>query len=66
MASKKNGSSIMMFDEAKYRAEDDMRTLARAKEIEADRKRMMAAQKCAAEKVKELQSVVAKKPARKK
>lgn len=52
--------------EAKWRAEEDMRTLARAKEIEADRKRMMAAQKIAAEKIKEMQKVVAKSPTRKK
>jgi len=65
MATKK--PSIGLYDDAKYRAEDDMRTLARAKEIENDRKRMVAAQKCATEKIKEMQSVVAKKPmARKK
>jgi hypothetical protein len=51
-----------MMDEAKWRAEEDLRTLTRAKEIEADRKRMAAAQKMAASKVKEMQSVVAKKP----
>lgn len=49
------------FDDNKWRAEDDMRTLTRAKEIESDRARMIAAQKVATQKIKEMQSVVAKK-----
>lgn len=67
MATKKLANSLA-FDEAKYRAEDDMRTLARAKEIEADRTRLAAAKRIAEQKIKEMQSVVAKKtaPARKK
>lgn len=58
----KKMSDVMLSDN-KWRAEDDMRTLSRAKEIEGDRKRMMAAQKIAVEKIKEMQQVVAKKPA---
>lgn len=68
MATKKPSVGIMAFDEAKYRAEEDMRTLTRAKEIEADRARLTAAKRVAEQKIKEMQSVVAKKtaPARKK
>lgn len=62
MATKKPTVEIMAFDDAKYRAEDDMRTLTRAKEIENDRARMAAAKKCAEQKIKEMQSVVSKKP----
>jgi CRISPR/Cas system-associated endonuclease Cas1 len=61
--------SVLGIDEAKWRAEEDMRTLTRAKEIEADRSRMAAAKRIAEQKIKEMQSVVAKKvnaPARKK
>ena len=47
--------------EKKWQAEDDMRTLTRAKEIEADRARMAAAKKVAEQKIKEMQSVVSKK-----
>jgi hypothetical protein len=57
----KKPMGIMAFDDAKYRAEDDMRTLTRAKEIEADRARLAAAKKVAEQKIKEMQSVVAKK-----
>lgn len=63
MATKKPSVEIMAFDDAKYRAEDDMRTLTRAKEIEKDRARMAAAKKCADQKIKEMQSIVSKKPA---
>jgi hypothetical protein len=59
----KKSNSPMAFDDAKWRAEEDMRTLTRAKEIEADRARLAAAQKVATQKIKEMQSVVAKKPA---
>lgn len=61
MATKKSTSSIMAIDDAKWRAEDDMRTLTRAKEIEMDRARMTAAKRVAEQKIKEMQSVVAKK-----
>lgn len=44
--------------EDKWRAEEDMRTLARAAEIRKDPKRMAAAKKVAREKLAELQSIV--------
>lgn len=60
---KPNGGGIsMVFDDAKFRAEDDMRTLARAKEIESDKARMAAAKRVAEQKIKEMQAVVQKKP----
>lgn len=62
MVTKKSIPTSIGFDDGKWRAEEDMRTLARAKEIEADRARMVAAQKVAAQKIKEMQAVVAKKP----
>lgn len=68
MVTRKAPVSIMM-DDTKWRAEEDMRTLTRAKEIEGDRSRMAAAKRVAEQKIKEMQSVVAKKvnaPARKK
>lgn len=58
MVTKKNP---LAFDEAKFRAEDDMRTLTRAKEIEADKSRMAAAKRVAEAKIKEMQSVIVKK-----
>lgn len=58
---KTNASSPIVFDDAKWRAEEDMRTLTRAKEIEGDRARMAAAKRVAEQKIKEMQSVVAKK-----
>lgn len=45
-------------EEAKWRAEDDMRTLMRAAEIRADRKRLAAAQKCAKDKLTEMAAVI--------
>lgn len=63
MATRKSTAVLAPAYVDKYQAEDDLRTLARAKEIEADRKRLAAAQKIGAEKIKEMQSVVAKKPA---
>jgi hypothetical protein len=64
MATKKApAAAITMSSDNRWQAEEDLRTLARAKEIEADRKRLMAAQKMGAAKIKEMQSVVAKKPA---
>jgi hypothetical protein len=47
-------------DEKRWQAEDDMRTLTRAKEIEADRARMAAAKRIAEQKIKEMQKVVNK------
>lgn len=62
MVTKKSPSVVMAFDDKKYQAEDDLRTLTRAKEIEADRQRMAAVKKVGAQKIKEMQSVVVKKP----
>lgn len=62
MVAKKPVMAIMGNDDAKWRAEDDMRTLTRAKEIEGDRARLAAAKRIAETKIKEMQSVVAKKP----
>ena len=44
-------------DEAKYQAEDDLRTLVRANEIKADKKRLRAAMKCAKEQMKALDEI---------
>jgi hypothetical protein len=52
----------MIISDKKWQAEDDMRTLARAKEIESDKTRHAAAKKQAEAKIKEMQSIVAKKP----
>jgi hypothetical protein len=49
--------------EAEWRAEDDMRTLLRAKEVESDPKRLAAARACAKKKLSEMQSVAAAAPA---
>lgn len=60
MATKKStGLAVanMHPDEAKWRAEDDMRTLARAEEVKRDPKRLAAAKKMAREKLAELQTV---------
>lgn len=54
---KKKSASIGIYDDAKWRAEDDMRTLARAQEIKSDPKRLAAAKKCAEEKLAEMQAV---------
>ena len=62
---KMNISMPSAFDEKKWQAEDDMRTLTRAKEIEADRTRMAAAKRIAEQKIKEMQKVVNKSPATK-
>ena len=50
------------FDEKKWQAIDDMNTLSRAKEIEANSARMNAAKREAEKKIKEMQKVVEKKP----
>jgi len=59
MATKKAAAAIPAISdsEAKWRAEDDMRTLARAEEIKKDPKRLAAAKKCAKEKLAEMQAV---------
>jgi len=59
MATKKAATPAVTggYDDAKWRAEDDMRTLARAQEVMADPKRLAAAKKCAKEKLTEMQAV---------
>lgn len=59
MATKKAATPAVTvdYDESKWRAEDDMRTLARAQEVMADPKRLAAAKKCAKEKLTEMQAV---------
>lgn len=44
-------------DEAKWQAEDDLRTLVRAKEIRADKARLKRAMACAKEQMAALQGV---------
>lgn len=63
MATKKAPSpaAIGVHDDAKWRAEDDMRTLARAVEIRRDPARLAAAKKMAREKLAELQTVAGTK-----
>lgn len=59
MATKKSAAVAEAYPgEDKWRAEDDMRTLARAAEIRKDPKRMAAAKKVAREKLAELQTIV--------
>lgn len=50
-------AASMAKQEAEWRAEDDVRTLARAAEIRKDPKRLAAAQKLAQEKLLELAAV---------
>ena len=61
MATKKTSTPAaaigMNHDEAKWRAEEDMRTLARAEEVRNDPKRLAAAKKMAREKLAELQAI---------
>ncbi len=58
MPKKKSANAVIgNYDEAKWRAEEDMRTLARAQEIKADPQRLKAAKKCAEEKLAEMQAV---------
>lgn len=52
--------------ELRWRAEDDLRVLQRAKEIEQDKTRLSFAQQVAKEQVQALKSVAATKPASKK
>ncbi len=54
---KKAEPALVPYDDSKWRAEDDMRTLARAQEIMADKKRLAAAKACAKEKLAEMQAV---------
>lgn len=59
MASKRKGSIAGMapFEDAKYRAEDDLRALQRAMEIKRDAKRLKAAKALAKEKLAEMASI---------
>ena len=52
--SKEIGASSSYED--KYRAEDDMRTLAKAQEVKKDPKRYKAALACAKEKIAEMEA----------
>lgn len=63
MATKKAPSpaAIGVYDDAKWRAEDDMRTLARAEEVRRDPARLAAAKKMAREKLAELQAIAGTK-----
>jgi ABC-type uncharacterized transport system ATPase subunit len=45
-------------EEQKWRAEEDLRTLIRAKEIKSDKKRLMAALKCGREQKADLLKVL--------
>lgn len=49
-----------------FRAEDDMRTLARAEEIKSDKSRHEAAKKAAQEQMKQVSAILEQKPAEKK
>lgn len=64
MATTKKASAptaVGVYDDAKWRAEDDMRTLARAEEVKRDPKRLAAAKAMAREKLAELQAVAGSK-----
>jgi hypothetical protein len=50
------GKATAAYDDAKWRAQSDMRTLAEAAAIKADPKRLAAARKCAKEKLAEMQA----------
>jgi hypothetical protein len=50
-------SPIDRDDDAKYRAEDDLRTLTRAREIEKDKSRMSMVKKIAADKIKSMKEI---------
>ncbi len=65
MATKKECGPTIVFDDKKWRAQDDMRTLTRAKEIEADRARMAAVQREIQAEMKKLQTVAKKTTGRK-
>lgn len=50
----------MSSDDKRWQAEDDVRTLMRAKEIERDPKRLAAARKCAKEQMDSLDKLQSK------
>lgn len=64
MTIKKESIAMPAFDEKKWQAEEDMRILSKAKEIEGNRARMTAAKRVAEQKIKEMQKVVNKPPAK--
>lgn len=55
---KKSGNGAMIKADEEWRVEDDMRTLMRAKEIEADPKRMARVKAMAEKKLKEVAGVL--------
>ena len=59
MATKKASAPVAVgeYDDSRYRAEDDMRCLARAEEVRNDPKRLAAAKAMAREKLAELQAI---------
>ena len=59
MATNKTSTPVAVksSDEDKWRAEDDMRTLARAEEVKRDPQRLAAAKRCAKERLTEMQAV---------
>lgn len=62
MAKGKSYVSINRDEEARWRAESDMRTLVEAEQIKKDPKRLKAATACANDKLKEVASVAALEP----
>ena len=56
-AVKSSAGNSAMFDEKKWQAQDDLRTLQRAREIEANRSRLAAAKREADAQLKALQKV---------
>lgn len=51
------GNPIDSYDSAKYRAEDDLRTLERAREIEKDKSRMRMVKQIASNKIKTMKEI---------
>lgn len=50
--------AVGAYDDSKWRAKDDLRTLQQAEEIREDSKRMKAAMKCAGEQMNDLESIM--------
>lgn len=57
-------ATAMPFNEKDFQAEEDFRTLQRAKEVEGDKKRMAAAMKKGEKQAKEIQSVLSARGSR--
>ena len=49
--------SVDKYDDSRYRAEDDLRTLERAREIERDKSRMKMVKTVAKEKIKSMKDI---------